>query len=305
MRSTAESTGRDPNIAEAMVDPRIYIEGINDSGKVLTFTAKEAMEHGFCEGMGESIEEVLKLAKVEQYEITRFEPTTLDNIISWLISPAVSGILIMMIIGGIYFEIQAPGLGLAGLTALIGALLYFAPLYLEGLAANWEILVFFVGLILLAVEIFVLPGFGVAGISGIVLIVSSLLLSLVGNIGFDFDPVSASRITEAVLIVFTALLLGTALSVFLGFRFLNSSFFNRLALTTVQDSAEGYTAVDVRAGNSLTGKLGVAFTDLRPAGKIMLEGEVYDATALTGYIEKGADIKVVKFETAQVVVVKA
>jgi membrane-bound serine protease (ClpP class) len=304
MRSTAEATGRNPNIAEAMVDPRIYIEGINDSGKVLTFTAREAMEHGFCEGMGENIEEVLKLAQVNEYKITRFEPTRLDNIIGWLISPAVSGVLIMLIIGGIYFEIQAPGLGLAGLAALVGALLYFAPLYLEGLAANWEILVFFIGVILLAIELFALPGFGVAGISGIILMVSSLMLSLVGNVGFDFDPVSASRATEAVLIVFTALLIAIPLSVFLGFKFLNSSFFGRLALNTVQETSQGYTSVDVVAGNNLVGKTGTAFTVLRPAGKISIDGEIYDATALTSYIEKGEAIKVVKFETAQAVVVK-
>lgn len=304
MRSTAEATGRNPNIAEAMVDPRIYIEGINDSGKVLTFTAKEAMEHNFCEGMGENIDEVLKLAQIKDYKITRFEPTRLDNIIGWLISPAVSGILIMLIIGGIYFEIQAPGIGLAGLAALVGALLYFAPLYLEGLAANWEILVFFIGLILLAIEIFALPGFGVAGISGIILMVSSLMLSLVGNVGFDFDPVSASRATEAVLIVFTALLIAIPLSVFIGFKFLNSSFFGRLALNTVQETSRGYSSVDLTAGNSLVGKTGTAFTVLRPSGKISIDGEIYDATALTGYIEKGEAIKVVKFETAQAVVVK-
>jgi membrane-bound serine protease (ClpP class) len=304
MRSTAEATGRNPNIAEAMVDPRIYIEGINDSGKVLTFTAKEAMQHNFCEGMGENIDEVLKLAQVNEYKITRFKPTRLDNIIGWLISPAVSGVLIMLIIGGIYFEIQAPGIGLAGLAALVGALLYFAPLYLEGLAANWEILVFFIGLILLAIEIFALPGFGLAGISGIILMVSSLLLSLVGNVGFDFDPVSASRATEAVLIVFTALLIAIPLSVFLGFKFLDSSFFGRLALNTVQETSQGYSSVDVAAGNNLVGKTGTAFTVLRPAGKISIDGEIIDATALTGYIEKGEAIKVVKFETAQAVVVK-
>lgn len=304
MRSTAEATGRNPNIAEAMVDPRIYIEGINDSGKVLTFTAKEAMEHNFCEGMGENIDEVLKLAQINDYKLTRFEPTRLDNIIGWLINPAVSGVLIMLIIGGIYFEIQAPGIGLAGLAALIGALLYFAPLYLEGLAANWEILVFFIGLVLLAIEIFALPGFGVAGISGIILMVSSLLLSLVGNVGFDFDPVSASRATEAVLIVFTALLIAIPLSVFLGFKFLNSNFFGRLALNTVQESSQGYSSVDIAAGNKLVGKTGTAFTVLRPAGKVRIDGEIIDATALTGYIEKGDAIKVVKFETAQAVVVK-
>ncbi|MCG3166944.1 MAG: hypothetical protein POELPBGB_02727 [Bacteroidia bacterium] len=305
MRSTAEATGRNPNIAEAMVDPSIYIEGIIDSGKVLTFTAKEAMVHGFCEGMAEDIEGVLRLSKIDDYKIIRFEPTRLDNIISWLISPAVSGILIMLIIGGIYFELQSPGLGLPSIVAIVGALLYFAPLYLEGLAANWEILVFFAGIILLGIEIFALPGFGVAGISGIILMVSSLILSLIGNVGFDFDPVSASRATEAVLIVFTALLIAIPLSVFLGYRFLNSSFFGRLALNTIQETSQGYSSVDVAAGNNLVGKTGTAFTVLRPSGKILIDGEVYDAASLTGYIEKNEHVKVIKFETAQLIVIKA
>lgn len=305
MRSTAEATGRNPNIAEAMVDPSIYIEGIIDSGKVLTFTAKEAMEHGFCEGMAEDVEGVLRLSKIDDYKIIRFEPTRLDNIISWLISPAVSGILIMLIIGGIYFELQSPGLGLPGIVAIVGALLYFAPLYLEGLAANWEILVFFAGIILLGIEIFALPGFGVAGISGIILMVSSLILSLIGNVGFDFDPVSASRATEAVLIVFTALLIAIPLSVFLGYRFLNSNFFGRLALNTIQETSQGYSSVDVAAGNNLVGKTGTAFTVLRPSGKILINGEVYDAASLTGYIEKNEQVKVIKFETAQLIVIKA
>jgi len=226
----------------------------------------------------------------------------MDNIIGWLINPAISGILIMIIIGGIYFELQTPGIGFPSIAAIVAALLYFAPLYLEGLAANWEILVFFVGLILLAIEIFAIPGFGVTGISGIILIVSSLILSLVGNIGFDFNPVSAANITEAVLIVFSSLLIGMVLSIILGFKFLNSNFFSRLALNTVQ---EGNAAVDVVAGKNLIGKTGTAFTDLRPAGKILLDGEVYDATALTGYIIKGETVKVLKFETSQVVVVKA
>lgn len=304
MRSTAEANGRDPMIAQAMVDPSIYIEGIIDSGKVLTFTAKEAMQHGFCEGMAEDIDDVLKLVNIQDYKITRFEPTRLDNIIGWLISPAVSGILIMLIIGGIYFELQSPGIGFPSLAAIIAALLYFAPLYLEGLAANWEILVFFIGVILLGIEIFALPGFGVAGVSGIILMVSSLILSLIENVGFDFDPVSASRATEAVLIVFTALLIAIPLSVFLGYKFLNSSFFGRLALNTVQETSQGYSSVDVVAGNNLVGKTGLAFTVLRPSGKISIEGEIYDATALAGYIEKGETIKVIKFETAQAVVVK-
>ena len=151
MRSTAEAKNRDPEIAQAMVDERVYIPGISDSGEVLTFTTSEAIEHRFCEGEAESIEEVLEMAGIKDYDLIKHELSATDKIIGWLIHPVVSGILIMIIIGGIYFELQTPGVGFPIAAAIIAALLYFAPLYLEGLANNWEILIFVVGLILIAV----------------------------------------------------------------------------------------------------------------------------------------------------------
>jgi membrane-bound serine protease (ClpP class) len=149
MRSTAEASGRDPDIAQAMVDPRIriYIEGISDTGQVLTFTAKEALKHNFCEGIAESIEEVMELANIKEYTIIEQKLTATDKIIKFLINPFVSGILIMIIIGGIYFELQTPGIGFPIAASAIAAIIYFAPLYIEGLAEHWEIVIFIVGVI--------------------------------------------------------------------------------------------------------------------------------------------------------------
>ncbi len=210
MRSTAETNGRNPEIAEAMVDPSVFIEGIIDSGKVLTFTTSEALKFKFCEATAETIEDVLAKAGIENYEIKKQYLGPMDNFIGFLINPFVSGILIMIIIGGIYFELQTPGVGFPIIAAITAAALYFAPLYIEGLAANWEILIFLAGLLLLALEIFVIPGFGVAGISGIILIISGLTLSLIDNTGFDFSKVPLSGITKALLTViisiFTAML---------------------------------------------------------------------------------------------------
>ncbi len=110
---------RDPRIAEAMVDPSIFIEGIIDSGKVLTFTADEAILHGYCEGKAETVDEVLAKAGVESYRLEEFTPTFIDRIIGFLINPVVSGILIMLIIGGIYFELQSPGIGFPLVVAVL------------------------------------------------------------------------------------------------------------------------------------------------------------------------------------------
>ena len=101
-------------------------------------------------------------------------------------SPVIQSLLIIIIIGGIYFEMQTPGLGFPSAAAIIAAILYFAPLYMDGLAENWEILLFILGVILIMLEIFVIPGFGIAGISGIILVVGGLTMSL---------PVSYTHLT--------------------------------------------------------------------------------------------------------------
>lgn len=304
MRSTAEAQGRNPDIAEAMVDESIKVAGVSDSGKVLTFTAIEAMEHGFCEGMHESVKEVLTENGYPEYELKTFEVTALETFIGWMVNPAISGILIMIIIGGIYFELQTPGVGFPLAAAVIAALLYFTPLYLEGLAENWEVILFLVGIVLLAVEVFVLPGFGVAGIAGAAFIMASLILSLVGNVGFDFEFTMPSEMMVAFLTVMLSSVAGFFGSIYLAKKLLSTSALSSLVLSSVQNKEDGFIGVSAQE-STLIGQAGVAATILRPAGKVVIDNETYDATALSGYIDKGEKIVVVKFETAQLFVRKA
>ena len=221
LRSTAEKSGRDPKIAEAMNDPRAYIQGVNDSGKVLTFTTSEAIKNNYCEGEANSVAEVLKLAKVENYTISEYKISNVGSIIDWLINPVISGILIMIIMGGIYYEFQAPGTIFPIAASIVAALLYFAPHYLGGLAENWEILLFFIGLILLGIEVFVIPGFGIAGVGGILFIVLGLSLSLVKSVPTDF-PVNlpdGNAFVNALFLVIGAMVLSIGLSFYLWGRF--------------------------------------------------------------------------------------
>jgi membrane-bound serine protease (ClpP class) len=304
MRSTAEATGRDPNIAQAMVDPRIRIEGIIDSGSVLTFTASEAFKNGFCEGIAGSTGEVLSLAGIKDYEIIEQELRPMDKIIGFLINPVVSGILIMIIVGGIYFELQTPGLGFPSIAAILAALMYFAPLYLEGLASHWEILIFIAGIALIAVEIFAIPGFGVTGVTGIVLVVLGLTLSLVNNVGFDFSPVNFNKFISSFFLVIISVFVSIVASFFITRSlFSQNRLFGSLALDTVQSSSEGFTTSD-SSYREMVGKTGIAHTILRPAGKVKIGDEVFDATALTGYIDQGEKIEVVRYETTQLFVRK-
>jgi membrane-bound serine protease (ClpP class) len=303
MRSTAEASGRDPDIAQAMVDPRIYIEGVIDTGQVLTFTANEAMKYNFCEGVAESVGEVLVIAKIKNYKIIEQRLTVSDKIIRFLINPIISGILIMIIIGGIYFELQTPGVGFPLAASVFAAILYFAPLYVEGLAEHWEIILFIIGVILLAVEIFVTPGFGVPGILGIIFVVSGLTLSMTDNFGFNFEGVRLTGLIKSFFIVIIAGFMAIVLSFYFGRKLLTTTTFGHLALDSVQESVEGFTSSD-GIYKSMIGKTGMAHTLLRPAGKVNIEGDIYDATAEAGFIDKDAPVKVTGYQTGQLIVKK-
>lgn len=304
MRSTAEATGRNADIAQAMVDPKIVVPGISDSTQVVTFTSAEAMKYGFCEGEASSISEILKMNGVSDAKVIMQELTSADKIIGFLTKPFISGILIMLIIGGLYFELQSPGIGFALIVSVTAAALYFAPLYLEGLAANWEILVFVAGIILIALELFAIPGFGVAGITGIALAVIGLTLSLIGNIGFEFQGLPMTRVFESLAIVVIAAFLSIILSFYTTSRlFGRKTIFGEFALSSTQQAGMGYIAADMHF-SELVGKSGIAHTMLRPAGKVEIGDDVYDAVAQTGYIEKGVEIYVIKYENAQLIVRK-
>ncbi|MDR1645104.1 MAG: nodulation protein NfeD [Tannerellaceae bacterium] len=313
IRSTAEAHGkdtiiqgrdtvvrwvRDPAIAEAMVDERIAIPNLVDSTKVLTFTAEEAIRWGYCEGLAESVDEVItQCLGYPDYELKSYAPTWLDNLKGFLMNPAIQSLLILIIIGGIYFELQTPGMGFPSAAAILAAILYFAPLYIDGLAQNWEILVFICGILLVAVEIFVLPGFGVAGIGGIILIILGLTLSLLNNFNFDFRNVTPPDFGRATLTVLLGLGAGFILMLWLSNRIGNKGLLRKVAL-----NADLESSVSAHVPPGLTGKEGIAETVLRPSGKVRIDDEWYDGVSEAGFIDKGTKVKVVRFENAQVYV---
>ncbi|WP_442913397.1 NfeD family protein [Labilibaculum sp. K2S] len=224
--------------------------------------------------------------------------------IDLMINPILQGILIMIIIGGIYFELQTPGIGFPILASAIAAVLYFSPLYLEGMAENWEILLFVAGVILLALEIFVIPGFGVAGISGIILIITGLSLSLVDNVAFDFQPRHIRALLGAIMLVVFSMFTSILGSIYASKRlFASNSFLGHLTLGTVEKPEDGYVSVDMKT-KSLIGKTGTVLSVLRPSGKVFIENQIYDAKSEDGFIDKDTLIEVIRFETGQVYVIK-
>jgi membrane-bound serine protease (ClpP class) len=295
MRSTAEATGRNPHIAEGMVDEDIDLDSIATEGKVVTFSVSEAIKYGFCEAQVSSIEEIMSRSGVEDYEISEFSLGATDKIIALFLNPFVSGILILVIIGGIYFELQTPGVGFPILASIIAAILYFTPYYLNGLAENWEIIAFLLGLILLALEIFVIPGFGVAGVSGLIIMISALVLVMLNNNNFDFSFVNMRDLLIAVSTTLGGLFAAIILMFFGGVRLADSKYFKKVALSETQDKNTGYTSSFYKA-KSLIGKTGKAQTILRPSGRVEIDGEIYDAYTRGNYIDAGTEIEVVSDE---------
>ena len=294
MRSTAEATGRNPQIAEAMVDEKLVVPGISDSSSVITFSVAEAIQNGYCEGEYTSTKEILAAQGLQSAEIIAYEEKTVDTIISFFLSPAVSGILILLIIGGIYFELQTPGVGFPLAVALIAALLYFVPYYLNGLAENWEILAFVIGIILLAVEFFVIPGFGVFGVAGIVMTLGGLVLGMLPNQAFDFELVPASQLFGALLTVILAALAAVGMVFWLTPKVNEWGAFKHLTLASTQDRAQGFTSSTY--SEDMLGKTGTVHSRLRPSGKVEIAGEIYDAYSRGEFLEKGESIEVISTE---------
>ena len=291
MRSTAETNHRKPEIAESMVGTVVGTDSIT-VGKVTAFTTSEAIANGYCEAEVHSLEELYKRLHLEKATIVTFKLDTTNEIVNFFMNPALRGLLLLLIIGGIYFELQTPGVGFPLIAAMVGVVLYFVPSYLNGLAENWEILIFFVGAVLLILEIAVIPGFGVFGLAGLTLMVASLILVALNNNAFDFTFVPEGDIyitSGTVLFAFTA---GIVLVFVAGNQFMKSAVFNKISLQETFAASDGFTSNFNT--ESLIGKKGTSYSVLRPSGKVMIDGTIYDAYSRGEFIEEKKTIEVIE-----------
>ena len=295
MRATAEAHGRradgtwyrDPAIAEKMVD----------TAGVLSFTPDEAIEARYCEGKAGSIDEVIEHIGLEECEIVHQELSPLEKFILLMMSPLLQGIFLMMIIGGIYFEIQSPGLGLPSIIALIGAVLYFSPLYISGLALNWEIVLFILGLILLAVEIFVTPGFGVAGVLGAILSLTALIFAMIDNDTLYFDgKLNLRALLEPCAIVLVSTVTALVLSIWGASKLYPRKSFAYIAQKTELKGDEGWVGVETDSLAACVGQVVTAATEMCPSGKVEYGERQYEAVMEYGSANAGDSLRVIRAE---------
>ena len=147
---------------------------LKEAGRLLSLSAGEAVRLGVADAELPDEAAVLAAAGAGERAVFAHAASRSERLLRFLGMPAVASLLLLMMMGGLYFELQTPGVGLAGAVAVVGALLFFAPHYLLGLVESWEIIVFLLGITLLVVEIFVTPGFGLFGITGLVLTFGAL-----------------------------------------------------------------------------------------------------------------------------------
>jgi membrane-bound serine protease (ClpP class) len=294
-RATAESRKRPPLVAEAMVDPDVAIAGVIEKGKLLTLTTTEALKVGVADVRADSLDAVLEYVKLPGAEVRRATVNWAEQLVRFFTHPVLSSVLMTIGILGIIVELRTPGFGLPGAIGITSLGLFFWGHWLVRLAGWEEILLVTLGVVLLALEIFVIPGFGVAGVLGIVALLGGLALSLVGA------GATSALVIWAVGRVALSLLIAIAVSVaFL--RLLPRLPYGRsLVLATGLDARAGYASAP-EGDLKWVGKQGVASTPLRPAGIALLEGERVDVVSQGEYIAADVPIEVMRVDGNRIVV---
>lgn len=294
MRATAESSKKNIRAAEAMVDETIVLtrknDGIDlDNKTLLTLSADEAVKINIADKKANSIDEILKLKNIENAELIYVEEEGYDTILKFLLNPLILSLLMSIGIAGIYIEIKTPGFGVGGVTAIIAFAVFFFAQFFSGNSSFLAPGIFLLGIILLCVEIFLIPGFGITGILGIIGIVGGIFLSF-----------GIHNIAVASLVVFISLLIDIVLIILIA-RFMSKSKDFKNKITLDMDISGYRSSVSY---NELIGKTGTAETFFRPSGYILIDGKKYDAVSEGEFINKGSNLKVILVEGNKIVVKK-
>lgn len=291
--AAAEARGRDPLIAGAMVDADVEIEGVVEKGQVLTLSAQQARELNFIDFVGVRRAEVMEVFGVTATDLVDMEPNWAERVARFLTDPTVSSILLTLGFLGLLTEITSPGWGVPGTAGVTALSLFFGARFLAGLAGSEMILLFFAGLVLIALELFVIPGFGIAGVGGIAAILASIYFSF---------PDSATALKSLALSLFAAIVLGAVVLRFLP----RSRAWQRLVLSATVEEAEEdrlfREAMELEQIPVAVGKVGKAVTPLRPAGVIDVAGERFDAMTDGEFVEPGTPVRIVRVEGRKIVV---
>jgi membrane-bound serine protease (ClpP class) len=293
--ATAERRNRPALFAEAMVDADVEIAGVVDKGKLLTLTTGEALEHKMAEYSADTLTAALEAAGLADAEVRLASQTWAETLVRFLTNPIVSSLLMTVGMLGILVEIRTPGFAVPGTVGVLFLGLFFWGQWLVQLAGWEELLLVVLGVVLFGLEMFVIPGFGVAGIAGIAALVAGLGMALVGAGATGAVIIGAlGRVAISILLA-----LGGGLVLL---RFLpHLPFGRRLVLETEMRAEAGYSS-EPAADHQALGRTGTALSPLRPSGLAELDGARVDVVSDGGFIDAGAAVEVIRVEGNRIVV---
>ena len=314
-----------PEEYTTLLDEGEEMEILCAQGKLLTLSTQQALEYGFADAQAETLTELLaqyeivevsgtklplteggiaqrqqdigvseinRLKTLAGARVTEVEATLADRIVFFITNPLISSLLLSLGVLGIFIEIRTPGFGVPGFLGLLCVGLFFGGHMLTKIGAEWAFLLFLVGIGLIALEVFVIPGFGVAGILGITL--------MLGSIFFVFDK--AYEFRTAVMWLSISVILTSGLVILAAFYLPEMALFQRLALSTVMDTEMGYHSSGSDDFQGYLGKSGTALTPLRPSGTARIGGNRVDVVTVGDFIAQDSDVKVVEVEGSKVFV---
>jgi len=294
-RATAESRKRPPLIAEAMVDIDVVIPDVSEKGKLLTLTTEEALKLKVADLQASSIESLLKALNIENPEIRTFTPNWAEEVVRFLTHPVVSSLLVSVAMLGIFLELRTPGFGIPGVIGLSSLSLFMWGHWLVQLAGWEELLLALIGIFLFALELFVIPGFGVVGILGLLALLGALVMSTLGagsHSTFILWAVARMGFSLVLAIILSALFLKFLPKLPVG---------RKLILSTELDASDGFSSAPPSDYEWL-GRTGHAHSALRPAGIADFQGHRLDVVSDGEFIDAGTPIRVLHVDGNRIVV---
>ncbi|MHA6485882.1 NfeD family protein [Bacillus cabrialesii] len=287
LEDAAVKNNRDPKYALAMADPDIDAkEAGAPKGDLLTLNPDKAIDVGYSEGTADNLSALVKKLGFENAHISYAKESFTEKTARWLTNPVIVPILLTIAFLGLTVELFSPGVGIPGTVGFIALLLFFYGHLAAGLAGYETVLLFVGGVILILLEIF-LPG-GIIGLLGLGAIVTSLFLAAGSFTVMAISLLIASAVSITAFILLTRVL---------GKRM---KFFKKFVLNDSTNTESGYVSNQTRT--DLIGKVGVTFTQLRPAGTVIIEDERLDVVSEGSFTEKDKKVKVVKVEGSRIVV---
>ncbi|SFH57385.1 membrane-bound serine protease (ClpP class) [Tindallia magadiensis] len=288
LRSVAQEKGRDPELIAAMADKRIAIQDVVEEGELLNLTAAEALDLELSDYTARGISEVLAVMGLSNANTVELEISRAVRIAQVLTSSLVAPMLLSLGMIGLIIEVMTAGFGVGGTMSLIAFSLYFGGSILAGNTGMAVILVFLAAIALLLIEAMA-PGFGIAGLGGLVLIIVSVVM--------------ASSTTGVAVVSLAVAFLMSIIALILIIKYApKSSYFDRLTLGIKMTSDSGYTSTERR--EDLVGKKGIVTSYLRPSGTVEVDGERIDAVSEGVYLEAGTNVQVIRMEGRRIVVKK-